>query len=126
MGHVLQRKPRQNEYLTGVFTFPYAHCMPQKYIRMFGDVDRDDTSIVGGKGANLGEMVQAGFPVPSGFIITSQAYRDAISENQLENKTLLYQSDCLKQIPPQKWDLVVGNPPHFSEPQTNLPQKWLK
>ena len=48
--------------------------------------------------------------------------KKTIRENNLENRAWAYQSDCLKQIPAQKWDLVVGNPPHFSERQTNLPQ----
>ncbi len=32
-------------------------------------------SLVGGKGANLARMAQAGLPVPPGFLITTQAYR---------------------------------------------------
>lgn len=51
--------------------------------------------------------------------------KKTIEENHLEDKTLVYQSDLFKQIPAQTWDLVVGNPPHFSEPQTNLPQKTI-
>jgi pyruvate,water dikinase len=35
---------------------------------------KDDVAIVGGKGANLGELVRAGIPVPPGFVVTSQAY----------------------------------------------------
>jgi hypothetical protein len=31
---------------------------------------------VGGKGANLARLACAGFPVPDGFLITTQAYRD--------------------------------------------------
>ncbi|HLD24660.1 MAG TPA: phosphoenolpyruvate synthase, partial [Patescibacteria group bacterium] len=48
--------------------------MVNKYVVWFKDVDRDDGGIVGGKGANLGEMTKAGFPVPNGFIVTAQAY----------------------------------------------------
>lgn len=48
--------------------------MSKKYVVWFRDVDKDDGSIVGGKGANLGEMTKAGFPVPNGFIVTAQAY----------------------------------------------------
>ena len=33
------------------------------------DVGREDVAIAGGKGANLGEMVRNGFPVPPGFIV---------------------------------------------------------
>jgi pyruvate,water dikinase len=38
------------------------------------DLDRDDTEIAGGKGANLGEIMAAGLPVPDGFVITAPAY----------------------------------------------------
>jgi phosphoenolpyruvate synthase/pyruvate phosphate dikinase len=31
---------------------------------------------VGGKGANLGELTRAGFPVPVGFCVTTAAYRE--------------------------------------------------
>ena len=33
-----------------------------------------DVSTVGGKGANLGEMIAAGFPVPPGFVLPIDAY----------------------------------------------------
>ena len=32
-------------------------------------------SLVGGKGANLVRLIQARFPVPDGFVITTAAYR---------------------------------------------------
>ncbi len=57
-----------------------------KLIVWFSDVDKDDVALVGGKGANLGEMTKAGFPVPPGFIITSKAYFDFLKENKLEIK----------------------------------------
>lgn len=38
-------------------------------------VCRDDLALAGGKGANLGELVRAGFPVPDGFVVTTDAYR---------------------------------------------------
>ncbi|MDE2025501.1 MAG: phosphoenolpyruvate synthase [Patescibacteria group bacterium] len=59
-----------------------------KYPRVvwFKEVGKDDVGLVGGKGANLGEMTQAGFPVPPGFIVTAQAYREFIKENNLEEK----------------------------------------
>ncbi len=34
-----------------------------------------DTALAGGKGANLGELVSAGVPVPPGFVVTSEAYK---------------------------------------------------
>lgn len=52
----------------------------------FSDVDKDDVALVGGKGANLGEMVRADFPVPPGFIVTSKAYYAFLKENNLVTK----------------------------------------
>ncbi len=37
-----------------------------------------DTAIAGGKGANLGELCRAGFPVPPGFVISAPAYLSAM------------------------------------------------
>jgi phosphohistidine swiveling domain-containing protein len=37
-------------------------------------VGRDDIAAAGGKGANLGELVRAGFSVPDGAIVTTDAY----------------------------------------------------
>lgn len=48
--------------------------MAQKLLVWFSEVDKKDIAQVGGKGANLGEMTKAGFPVPPGFIVTSHAY----------------------------------------------------
>ncbi|WP_292388190.1 phosphoenolpyruvate synthase [Methanosarcina sp. UBA5] len=49
------------------------------YVMHFNEVDRTNLPEVGGKGANLGEMNKAGFPVPAGFCITTSAYRDFIA-----------------------------------------------
>src|SRR4029453_17911178 len=41
----------------------------------FSSLDHRDLALVGGKGANLGELTRAGFPVPSGFCVTTVAFR---------------------------------------------------
>ena len=38
-------------------------------------LDRSDVAWAGGKGANLGELAAADFPVPSGFVVGAPAYR---------------------------------------------------
>jgi pyruvate,water dikinase len=48
---------------------------PGHYVRWFTDITRSDIALVGGKGANLGEMTHAAFPVPPGFVVTVDAYR---------------------------------------------------
>ena len=52
----------------------------------FKDIDKEDLSLVGGKGANLGEMTKAGFPVPDGFAVTVPAYDLFLSENDISSK----------------------------------------
>ena len=42
-----------------------------------------DVSTVGGKGANLGEMIAAGFPVPPGFVLPIDAYLQFYESNRL-------------------------------------------
>ena len=49
-----------------------------KEIRWFDEIRLTDTGSVGGKGANLGELTAGGLPVPPGFVITGEAYLDAI------------------------------------------------
>ena len=44
------------------------------------DLDRG-----GGKAANLGELLRAGFPVPPGFVITTTAYELVVQSNNLEH-----------------------------------------
>ena len=51
--------------------------MKKKYIYFFGNGSADGNAnmkdLLGGKGANLAEMANLGFPVPSGFTITTEA-----------------------------------------------------
>jgi rifampicin phosphotransferase len=49
------------------------------FIRTFAAIDAASIPVAGGKAANLGEMSRAGFPVPPGFCITTQAYAEAAS-----------------------------------------------
>lgn len=54
-------------------------------------VDKGDISLVGGKGANLGEMLKHGVNVPPGFVVTTEAYREFMRANNLYdmvNRTL--------------------------------------
>ncbi|MFE2752318.1 phosphoenolpyruvate synthase [Actinosynnema sp. NPDC059335] len=45
-----------------------------EFVRTFAELRAHDTPIAGGKGANLGELTAAGFPVPPGFVVTADAY----------------------------------------------------
>lgn len=60
----------------------------------FKDIDKSDLPLVGGKGANLGEMTQAGFPVPDGFAVTVESYDRFIEQNNLHGEI----NDLLKDL----------------------------
>lgn len=57
--------------------------MSKKYILYFDEIDKKDLPLVGGKGANLGEMTKAGFSVPFGFCVTTESYKEFINYNGL-------------------------------------------
>ncbi|MCZ6675764.1 MAG: PEP-utilizing enzyme [Candidatus Poribacteria bacterium] len=47
------------------------------WIKSFAEIDDGDLPLVGGKGLNLGKLTRSGFVVPSGFCVTTTAYRAA-------------------------------------------------
>lgn len=49
----------------------------------FNDVRNTDVSLVGGKNASLGEMINAGLPVPPGFAVTAYSYEKYIQEKKI-------------------------------------------
>ena len=68
--------------------------MPEAII-WFKDISKEDVPIVGGKGANLGEMTKAKIPVPPGFVVSVEAYFDFLKQSDIidEIQTLLESLD---------------------------------
>jgi pyruvate,water dikinase len=66
-----------------------------KYILRLDEITMDHLALVGGKAARLGDLTRAGFPVPSGFCVTSSAFesccRSDASMRRLE----------IEEIPPE-------------------------
>lgn len=83
--------------------------MKEKDILWLTQITKEDTLLVGGKGANLGEMVRAGFPVPPGFVVAAGAYQDFLTTNGLDKKI----KDLLK-------DLDVANPEHLQKTSNTI------
>ncbi len=54
-----------------------------KNVLWFKELNRNSLGEAGGKGANLGEMYDAGFPIPNGFVTTSGAYFKFLDANNL-------------------------------------------
>lgn len=57
-----------------------------RYVLGFEELRADDLELVGGKGANLAELVHAGIPVPSGFCVTVSAYRHFLEQIGVDKK----------------------------------------
>ena len=49
-----------------------------QFIKHFSEIDETDLPHVGGKGLNLGKLTRAGFRVPQGFCVTTDAYRFSV------------------------------------------------
>ena len=64
------------------------------YVQKFEDLNKSDIGIAGGKGANLGELTQAGIPVPPGFVVTAETYQKFMEDSGINDKVL----DILDQI----------------------------
>jgi len=64
-----------------------------KIIAWFDEVTKDDIPLVGGKGANLGEMVHARIPVPPGFIVTADAYFKFLKTSKFTDEIRRYLED---------------------------------
>ncbi|MBM3934190.1 MAG: phosphoenolpyruvate synthase [SAR202 cluster bacterium] len=60
-----------------------AQATDRAIVVYFGEVGKDDVDIAGGKGASLGEMTRAGFPVPPGFVVTTSAFKEFMERNRL-------------------------------------------
>ena len=58
------------------------------YVQKFEDLNKSDIGIAGGKGANLGELTQAGIPVPPGFVVTAETYEKFMEDSGINDKVL--------------------------------------
>jgi pyruvate,water dikinase len=55
----------------------------KELVLWFDDIRNTDVPIVGGKNASLGEMINAGLPVPPGFAVTAYSYERYIQEKKI-------------------------------------------
>lgn len=65
--------------------------MPDKYVYLFQEGSKDLKELLGGKGANLAEMTNVGFPVPPGFTISTKACNDYYKHDRTLTTELMEQ-----------------------------------
>jgi len=54
-----------------------------KLTMSLSETTRSDIGVVGGKAASLGELIHGGFPVPDGFVVTTEAYTLFLDGNEV-------------------------------------------
>ncbi|MEM4330395.1 MAG: phosphoenolpyruvate synthase [Candidatus Pacearchaeota archaeon] len=60
--------------------------MKDGFILWLSELRKEDVPIAGGKGANLGEMYNEGFPVPPAFVITTKAFEFFLDKTNLRER----------------------------------------
>src|SRR5665647_3411334 len=59
------------------------HARKTAYTAELANIRRKDIARAGGKGANLGEMISAGLPIPPGFVVTTEACMEFYRQNRI-------------------------------------------
>ena len=83
--------------------------MSGQLIYPFSFGDRSQSDLLGGKGANLAEMVRIGLPVPPGFTITTEACREFLSTGDIPKGLKGEIESSLKDLE-KSLDKEFGNP----------------
>ena len=65
--------------------------MSKKYVYLFTEGNKDMREVLGGKGANLAEMTNAGMPVPQGFTISTEACTQYYNDGRQINDEIMSQ-----------------------------------
>ncbi len=75
----------------------------KRLILWFEELSKEDVPLVGGKCANLGEMINAGIPVPPGFAVTAYAYKRFIEETGIKDKIYDILREVVKEKRPEEY-----------------------
>ncbi len=73
--------------------------MTEKFTGTLAAFGARDLLVAGGKGANLGELVRQGFPVPDGFVVTTAAYAAYLAHNGLDKRLQALLADAEGETP---------------------------
>ena len=66
-----------------------------KYVRDISLLRISDAEEAGGKGANMGELVAAKLPVPPGFVLLRDCYRDSMREGDVDEELSRFHREAL-------------------------------
>ncbi|MBD0863984.1 phosphoenolpyruvate synthase [Gordonia sp. zg691] len=68
------------------------------HVLTFAELGLEQVSLVGGKGANLGELVSAGLPVPDGFALTADAFATSMEHGGIRAELLAAHREALNAV----------------------------
>jgi pyruvate,water dikinase len=82
-----------------------------RWVSWFDEIGRQDVAAAGGKGASLSDMARAGLPVPPGFIVCTEAFRQFLVESQLDSQiaSLLEYIDVTSQAELERVSQLITN-----------------
>ncbi len=75
-----------------------------RFVKWLEEVDRSMHNLVGGKAANLGEMIKIGIPVPPGFVVTADAYRYFVEKAGIKDKIFEILREEIKERKPEEYE----------------------
>ena len=89
--------------------------MKERFVVWLSSLSKKNVSLAGGKGANLGEMYNAQFPVPPAFIVTTKGYDHFLDKTKIRQQI----DQMLSKVDPQNTkelqdkakeirDLIIG------------------
>ncbi|MCI8474470.1 MAG: pyruvate, phosphate dikinase, partial [Oscillospiraceae bacterium] len=88
--------------------------MSKKYVYKFSEGNRDMRELLGGKGANLAEMTNAGMPVPQGFTVTTEACTQYYTDGRKINAEI--EAEIMKNL--SELEALMGK--KFGDPENPL------
>ncbi|MCW4055024.1 MAG: phosphoenolpyruvate synthase [Candidatus Bathyarchaeota archaeon] len=95
----------------------------QALVLWFETLRNTDVPIVGGKNASLGEMINAGMPVPPGFAVTAYAYEKFIKQTGIAKKIYqIIKETVTDPNDPKQYDTASKKIRELVE-KTSMPQK---
>ena len=74
-----------------------------QFIKHFSEIGDTDLPHVGGKGLNLGKLTRAGFRVPQGFCVTTDAYRFSVQNLSEQNASTIKQLVLTSELVSEIW-----------------------
>ncbi|NPA69554.1 MAG: phosphoenolpyruvate synthase [Crenarchaeota archaeon] len=75
-----------------------------RFVKWLEEVDKTMRERVGGKAANLGEMLKIGIPVPPGFVVTADAYKYFIEKSGIKDKIFQILREEIKNKTPEEYE----------------------